>query len=75
MAVFLQDLLFAPAIAALRQLRRHPLYAVTAILSIALGIGATTAVYSVLHGVLVDPYPYADANRIAFMTVTALRAN
>jgi predicted permease len=48
----------------LRQLRRHPTYALTAILSMALGIGATAAVFSVLYGVLIQPYPYRDANRI-----------
>ena len=55
---------------ALRQLARHRVYALTAILSLALGIGATAAVYSVLYGVLIDPYPYRDANRIAFIEVT-----
>src|SRR5882757_9462340 len=48
----------------LRQLRRHPTYAITALLSMALGIGATAAVFSVLYGVLIQPYPYRDANRI-----------
>jgi len=54
---------------ALRQLSKHRVYALTAILSMALGIGATAAVYSVLYGVLIDPYPYRDAGRIAFITV------
>ena len=54
---------------ALRQLRKHRTYALTAILSMALGIGAAAAVYSVLYGVLIDPYPYRNANRIAFITV------
>ena len=54
---------------ALRQLAKHRVYALTAILSLALGIGATAAVYSVLYGVLIDPYPYHDANRIAFIDV------
>ena len=54
---------------ALRQLLKHRVYAITAILSMALGIGATAAVYSVLYGVLIDPYPYKDANRIAFINV------
>ncbi len=52
---------------AFRQLRQHHAYALTAILSMALGIGATAAVYSVLYGVLVNPYPYRDASRIAFI--------
>ncbi len=54
---------------ALRQLLKHRVYAITAILSMALGIGATAAVYSVLYGVLIDPYPYKDANRIAFINI------
>ncbi len=53
---------------ALRQLHRHRVYALTAIISMALGIGATAAVYSVLYGVLIDPYPYRDADRLAFIT-------
>src|SRR3954465_14268943 len=54
---------------ALRQLRQHRVYALTAILSMALGIGATAAVYSVLYGVLVDPYPYRDAAHLAFINL------
>lgn len=60
----LQDLSFA-----FRQLIRHRVYAITAIISMALGIGATAAVYSVLYGVLIDPYPYRDADRLAFVTI------
>lgn len=54
---------------AFRQIRLHPTYAWTAIASMALGIGAAAAVYSVIYAVLLDPYPYRDANRIAFVTV------
>jgi len=54
---------------ALRQLARNRFYAVSAILSMALGIGTTAAVYSVLYGVLIDPYPYRNADRIAFITI------
>ncbi len=60
----LHDLAFS-----LRQLRRHRTYATVAILSMALGIGAAAAVYSVLYAVLIDPYPYRDASRIAFIVV------
>lgn len=60
MRTVLQDLSFA-----FRQICRHPIYAATAILSMALGIGATAAVYSVLYGVLIDPFPYRDAGHIA----------
>ena len=59
-----QDLSYA-----FRQLVRHRIYALTAIASMALGIGATAAVYSVLYGVLIDPYPYRDAKRLAFVTI------
>jgi len=62
--------LFYDVTFALRQLIKHRVYAITAILSIALGIGATAAVYSVLYGVLIDPYPYRDANRIAMINIS-----
>lgn len=65
-----QDVLFA-----LRQLVKHRVYAITAILSLALGIGATAAVYSVLYGVLIDPYPYRDANHIAFIEMQDKNGN
>jgi predicted permease len=64
MFMLVQDVLFA-----FRQLTRHRAYSLTAVLSLALGIGATAAVYSVLYGVLIDPYPYRDADRIAFITI------
>lgn len=47
-----------------RELRRRPGFAVTAILSLALGIGATTAVFSVVYGVLINPFPYVGSERI-----------
>jgi predicted permease len=52
-----------------RQFFRHRVYAASAIISMALGIGSTAAVYSVLYGVLIDPYPYRNADRIAFITI------
>jgi predicted permease len=47
-----------------RELRKRPGFALTAVLSLALGIGATTAVFSVIYAVLIDPYPYPNADRI-----------
>ena len=49
---------------AARELRRRPGFAATAILSLALGIGATSAVFSVIYGVLINPFPYAGADRM-----------
>lgn len=47
-----------------RQIRRAPAFAVTAILLSGLGVGATTAVFSVVNAVLVVPLPYPDPDRI-----------
>ncbi len=51
---------------ALRLLTRSRLSTTLAILSLALGIGATTAIFSVVYAVLIDPYPYTAADRIGF---------
>jgi putative ABC transport system permease protein len=48
----------------LRILRRHPSYACAAIAVMALGVGATTAVFSVLRGVLITPLPYREPSRL-----------
>ena len=48
----------------LRTLRRRPAFAAAATLAIALGIGSTTAMFSVVDGVLLRPLPYADAGRL-----------
>ena len=41
-----------------RQLIKMPGFTLTAVISLALGIGATTAVFSVVYAILMDPYPY-----------------
>lgn len=56
---FFQDLKYA-----FRGLRRAPGFALVALLSLALGIGATTALFSVVYGVLIAPYPYAKPGEI-----------
>jgi len=48
----------------LRALRRNPGFAAAAVLSLALGIGATTAMFSLIYAVLLHPFPYAGADRI-----------
>ncbi|HUK51845.1 MAG TPA: ABC transporter permease, partial [Candidatus Binatia bacterium] len=61
MSGLLQDLRYA-----LRQFRKSPGFAAGAILSLALGIGAATTLFSVVYGVLLDPFPYKDAKHIAY---------
>ena len=51
----------------LRQLKKTPGFAFTAIISLTLGIGATTAVFSVVYAILMDPYPYANSDRMAHL--------
>ncbi|KAA6462917.1 ABC transporter permease [Acidobacteria bacterium AB60] len=47
-----------------RAIRRNPGFAAVAVVSLALGIGATTAMFSLIYAVLLHPFPYAGADRI-----------
>jgi putative ABC transport system permease protein len=58
----LRDLAFAA-----RTLRRSPIFTLTAALTIALGIGASTAIFSVMHAVLLRPLPYKDPARLVVL--------
>jgi putative ABC transport system permease protein len=63
-ANLLQDLRYA-----LRQFRRNPGFAAAAIITLALGIGASTAIFSVIDNVLLEPFPYKDAGHIVYPRV------
>ncbi len=66
MQTSLQDLRYS-----FRQLIKSPGFTLTALVSLALGIGATTAVFSVIYATLLNPYPYPDANRIVRLTIAS----
>jgi len=59
MSGLLDDLRFA-----LRGLLRYPAFSAVAALTVALGIGANTAVFTLVDGVLIRPLPYCDADRL-----------
>ncbi len=52
---------------AARQLRNSPGFSLTVILALALGIGATTAIFSLIEGILLRPLPYADPERVVML--------
>ena len=59
---------------AVRQLRRSPGFALTAIITMALGIGANTAIFSAVYGLLIESLPFRGADRIVSILVTYPRA-
>ena len=61
---FMQDVRYG-----LRGLRRAPVFTAAALISLSIGIGANTAIFSVVNGVLIRPLPYPDQDRLQYLRV------
>jgi putative ABC transport system permease protein len=59
-----QDIRFA-----LRNLRKSPSFAIIAAVTLALGIGASTAIFSIIENVVMEPFPYTDAGRLVSVLI------
>src|SRR5262249_48652445 len=52
-----------------RMLMKHPGFTLLAMLTLALGIGGATAIFSAIQNILLDPFPYADASRVVSLQI------
>src|SRR4029077_11453221 len=66
MSTLVRDLRYA-----LRAFAKSPGFTVAAILSLAIGIGATTAIFSIISALLLHPLPYKDADRLVILWNTS----
>ena len=66
MRMFLLDFRYSA-----RQFINNPGFTLTAVISLALGIAAATAVFSVIYATLLRPYPYPNVDRIVRLTTTS----
>ena len=66
MSTLMQDLRFGA-----RMLRKRPAFTAAAVLTIGLGIGATTAIFAVVYGVLLRPLPYPEPGRLVYVAADA----
>jgi predicted permease len=69
------ELLWQDVRYALRQLRRKRPFTLTAVLTLGLGIGATTAIFSAVYALLLRPLPYPDANRLMYVSAQTSSAH
>ncbi len=64
MSALVQDLRFG-----LRMYRKNPAFTILATVTLALGIGGATAMFSVIEGAVLDPFPYVDSHRLAAVVI------